>query len=163
MYCPTCGLQQSAERKFCTACGTNLSAVSAALSGNINTVAAAPVSYDDGLAQAQAQYRRELAGAIYKGAPGLGLLVAAAFIFAILPPGVSVWICFGLIIGGISTLGRGIGQYYLATSDLKAAELKAANTSVPLASSPQAQQPPLIAQDPYPPASVTEHTTRHLG
>ncbi len=158
MFCPTCGVQQSAERKFCTACGTNLSAVTAALSGNTGTVAAAPVSYDDGLAQAQAQYRREIASAIYKGAPGLGLLVAAIFIFSILPPGISVWICFGLIIGGISSLGRGLGQYYLATSDLKAAELKAANTYVPLA-----KQPPLIAQDPYPPTSVTEHTTRHLG
>ena len=162
MYCPTCGVQQSAERKFCTACGTNLSAVTAALSGAI-AAAPSPVSVDDNLAQAQAQYRREVANAIYKGAPGLALLTAAAFIFAILPPGVSVWICFGLIIGGISSLGRGIGQYYLASSDLKAAELKAANTYVSLSAPPQIDQLPSAGQHPYPPASVTEHTTRHLG
>lgn len=160
MFCPTCGAQQSTERKFCTTCGTNLGVVSAALSGSTTALSAL---HDDSLSQAQAQYRREVASAIYKGAPGLALLVAAAFIFAILPMGVSVWICFGLLIGGISSLGRGLGQYYLAKGDLKAAELKAANSALPLAVPPSSPQPPLTAQNPYPPTSVTEHTTRHLG
>jgi hypothetical protein len=34
MFCPTCGRNNSAERKFCTDCGTNLEAVSQALSGS---------------------------------------------------------------------------------------------------------------------------------
>jgi len=33
MFCPTCGRENSKERKFCVACGTNLEAVSQALSG----------------------------------------------------------------------------------------------------------------------------------
>src|SRR5204862_3207247 len=33
MYCPTCGKRNSAELKFCAACGTNLEAVSQALTG----------------------------------------------------------------------------------------------------------------------------------
>lgn len=33
MYCPTCGSQDQAEIKFCKRCGTNLAAVSEALSG----------------------------------------------------------------------------------------------------------------------------------
>jgi hypothetical protein len=33
MYCPTCGKQNSAELKYCAACGTNLEAVSHALTG----------------------------------------------------------------------------------------------------------------------------------
>ncbi len=33
MFCPTCGRDNSAERKFCVSCGTNLEAVSQALSG----------------------------------------------------------------------------------------------------------------------------------
>ncbi len=34
MFCPTCGRDNSIERKFCAACGTNLEAVSQALSGS---------------------------------------------------------------------------------------------------------------------------------
>jgi hypothetical protein len=33
MFCPTCGRDNSIERKFCVSCGTNLEAVSRALSG----------------------------------------------------------------------------------------------------------------------------------
>jgi len=34
MFCPTCGRENSGTRKFCIFCGTNLEAVSQALSGN---------------------------------------------------------------------------------------------------------------------------------
>jgi hypothetical protein len=34
MFCPTCGRDNSIERKFCAACGTNLEAVSQALAGS---------------------------------------------------------------------------------------------------------------------------------
>src|SRR5688572_9102815 len=34
MFCPTCGRDNSIERKFCASCGTNLDAVSQALSGS---------------------------------------------------------------------------------------------------------------------------------
>ena len=34
MFCPTCGRDNSFERKFCASCGTNLEAVSQALSGS---------------------------------------------------------------------------------------------------------------------------------
>jgi hypothetical protein len=33
MFCPTCGRDNSCERKFCASCGTNLEAVSQALNG----------------------------------------------------------------------------------------------------------------------------------
>src|SRR5919198_1329025 len=33
MFCPTCGRDNSIERKFCASCGTNLEAVSQALAG----------------------------------------------------------------------------------------------------------------------------------
>lgn len=34
MFCPTCGRDNLVERKFCASCGTNLEAVSQALSGS---------------------------------------------------------------------------------------------------------------------------------
>ena len=36
MFCPRCGRDNSTERKFCAACGTNLEAVSQVLSGDTN-------------------------------------------------------------------------------------------------------------------------------
>ena len=32
MFCPTCGREESQERKFCVACGTNLERVTKAIS-----------------------------------------------------------------------------------------------------------------------------------
>ena len=34
MFCPTCGVDNSLERKYCSSCGTNLEVVSQALSGS---------------------------------------------------------------------------------------------------------------------------------
>jgi hypothetical protein len=34
MYCPTCGVDNSLERRYCASCGTNLEVVSQALSGS---------------------------------------------------------------------------------------------------------------------------------
>ena len=160
MYCPTCGANQPNEKKFCPACGTNLAAVTAALTGQL-----APTSDPNSLGLAQAQARKNMAAAIGKGAPGLGLLLAALFIFLILPPGVSVWICFGLIIGGVSALGRGISHFYLARTELQAAEIEAQNRLQypPPIALPTASNVNSTTTNPFPPQSVTEHTTRHLG
>ena len=35
MYCPSCGVNNQAEVKFCTRCGTNLGAVTEALTGKV--------------------------------------------------------------------------------------------------------------------------------
>lgn len=34
MYCPTCGIDNSLERKYCSSCGTNLEVIAQALSGS---------------------------------------------------------------------------------------------------------------------------------
>lgn len=155
MYCPTCGAQQAPEKKFCPACGTNLATVTAALSGQL-----APMTNAPSLAEAQARSRREMAAAIYKGAPGLGMLLGALIIFLLLPSHVAVWICFGLTIAGVSALGKGISHFYLARTELQAAQQEAQQRLA--FASPTMPLPPTTPPQPYPP-SVTEHTTRHLG
>lgn len=158
MFCPGCGGQQSNEKKFCPACGTNLAVVTAALQGQL-----APTTIPHALAEAQQRARQEMAAAIYKGAPGLGMLLGALLVFVSLPSKAAVFICFGLIIAGISALGKGISHYYLASTELRAAEQEvqhrlpfASSITNPLPSAPDTAAPH------YPP-SVTEHTTRHLG
>lgn len=157
MYCPTCGANHPNEKKFCPTCGTNLAVVTAALSGQLPVV-----STDNSFAEAQARYRQQIATAINRGAPGVALLLAALFLLFVFPWGISGWVAFGLIIGGMSALGRGIAQYYLARGDLKAAEVEAQTafrpTSAPKSLNASASTP----TTPIPPPSVTEQTTRHL-
>ncbi len=158
MYCPTCGANQPNEKKFCPACGTNLGVITAALNGQVTNP-----QMTNSLAEAQARYRQQLASAINRGAPGAALLFAALFLLFIFPLGISGWIAFGLIIGGVTALGRGLGQYFLARGDLQAAELEAQTSFQPSPAPKPLNAPSATPTNPIPPPSVTEQTTRRLG
>ena len=62
MFCPTCGRNNSIERKFCASCGTNLKAVSQALSGADDDFF---TRIDAGLDQFLARYAEH----VFKNAP----------------------------------------------------------------------------------------------
>lgn len=62
MFCPTCGRDNAAERKFCSSCGTNLEAVSQVLSGGTTNFF---TRIDTGLDQLFARYSEHL----FKDAP----------------------------------------------------------------------------------------------
>ena len=62
MFCPVCGRDNSMERKFCASCGTNLAAVSQALSGSEEDFF---TRIDSGLDQFLARYAEH----VFKNAP----------------------------------------------------------------------------------------------
>jgi len=62
MFCPTCGRDNPIERKFCAACGTNLEAVSQALSGSEDDFF---TRIDSGLDHFLAKYAQH----VFKNAP----------------------------------------------------------------------------------------------
>lgn len=62
MFCPTCGRDNAIERKFCASCGTNLDAVSQALSGSDDDFF---TRMDSGLDQFLARYAEH----VFKNAP----------------------------------------------------------------------------------------------
>jgi zinc-ribbon domain len=62
MFCPTCGRDNSVERKFCASCGTNLEAVSQALSGSDDDFF---TKIDSGLDHFLAKYAEH----VFKNAP----------------------------------------------------------------------------------------------
>jgi hypothetical protein len=161
MYCPNCGTNQPDDKKFCSACGTNLGAVSAALSGQ---PPAPPTSPAAELAEAEARYKRQTAAAVQGGMPGVGLLVAALLVFLIRPiPGAWFWICFGLTIGGVSALGRGVAAYLVARSEWQAALARLSHLLAPTSAPAPLNAPAPTNRNLTPPPSVTEQTTRHLG
>lgn len=63
MFCPICGRDNSIERKFCASCGTNLEAVSQALSGSDDDFF---TKIDTGLDHFLARYAEH----VFKNAPG---------------------------------------------------------------------------------------------
>ena len=62
MFCPTCGRDNAVERKFCASCGTNLEAVSQALSGSDDDFF---TKIDSGLDHFLAKYAEH----VFKNAP----------------------------------------------------------------------------------------------
>jgi hypothetical protein len=66
MYCPTCGRDNSNGRKFCASCGTNLEAVSQALSGSEDNFF---TKLDTGLDYFLARYAEH----VFKNAPANAL------------------------------------------------------------------------------------------
>ena len=62
MFCPTCGKENSRERKYCSSCGTNLEAVTQALSGNAGDFF---TRTDSALEQLMARYAEH----VFKNAP----------------------------------------------------------------------------------------------
>ncbi len=66
MFCPTCGRVNSIERKFCVSCGTNLQAVTQALSGSEDDFF---TKIDTALNQFIARYSEH----VFKNAPSAAL------------------------------------------------------------------------------------------
>ena len=66
MFCPTCGRDNSVGRKFCASCGTNLEAVTQALSGNADDIF---TKTDIALDQFIARYAER----VFKEAPSVAL------------------------------------------------------------------------------------------
>ena len=77
VYCPKCGYQSPAEARFCKRCGTNLEAVSRALTGSL-----APTADASALStEMEVAYAKELSKAIYGLLSSIGVFLVLLFIF----------------------------------------------------------------------------------
>ena len=168
MYCPGCGVNNSAETKFCTRCGTNLSVVSDALSGR----ATSSLQLDERAAKLMRDY--------YKGRrdviSGLVLIPAAAAAIAVLvrfgmPPVASFFIVCWMLFWGVSALAVGFGKWIASSGEMRALGIAASPSRMrpPVQHAALTEhnqqaltQPELLTDPKASPSSVTEHTTRQL-
>ena len=161
MYCPNCATPNTDDTKFCRSCGSNLTFIPQALTGQLPEARLERMS--------RRERRRELRRRSFEhgGPPNLGngitkvfmgigfLLVSlGAFFFA--PGGIHWW--FWLLIPAFATLGKGVAEIITA---------RYGSTLTPGVSQNAIQSPPVAQVPPrndvlYPPASVTEQTTRQL-
>ena len=100
MYCPNCGMQTTDSATFCRGCGSNLSLVSQALSGNL--VPASTAAGDSG----ESKHPKTMVDAITKIFSGLGFAAAAIFTLYFAPAGNLWW--YWLLIPAFGSIGAGI-------------------------------------------------------
>ena len=153
MYCPKCATQNSDETKYCRSCGSNLSLVPQALTGRLPTE------------PSRRKHRRDfehggpptLANGITKAFMGAGFLLVSFASFFFAPAGRIWW--FWMLIPAFALLGKGIAE--IVTVKYQPTVVQNKTETVPLATNTGELEPP--PKDVYfPPASVTEQTTRQL-
>jgi hypothetical protein len=166
MYCPTCGLEHIEARRFCNRCGTNLEAVSRALTGNPLDVTAAQK-----LEQRQRAMHRALTTFLCGPALSITMLIVAEVMRGLMVPYRLVLAAenmglFGVLLMFIGTLRMiHIRLTYGSKKDLL---LQAQQLATPPQSAsdawprPSLQSPHLPAVTSSPPPSVTENTTFRL-
>ena len=168
MYCPGCGADNNAETKFCTRCGTNLGAVSEALSPG----AGSGVQLDDRMLKIIKEY--------YKGRrdtiTGLVLIPAAVKLMALLVllhvgPIAAFFIVSWMIFWGIAALAGGLGKWIGDSGEMKALGhempkskllVRAENLLRRGSSADNNYSTGPVSAPISLPVSVTEHTTRTL-
>ena len=173
MYCPNCAAPIDGA-KFCRSCGSNVSLVPQAMSGQLPQSDASEGELHFGVHHLGRRHRRkepsvEIAATSFF--TGIGFIVAAIAILLYAPAGAFWWWPF--MIPAFATIGQGVGQYlrWRELQRKQALLARPGNQPVDYQSISQAisQAPAQVATLSAPttselvkPSSVTEHTTRHL-
>jgi hypothetical protein len=184
MYCPNCASPIDGT-KFCRSCGANVSLVPQALTGNMPQEPREDDPSDDLYYRGRRSRRRghhrdrkeepSIERAASRLFSGVGFLIAAIFVCLYFPGGYT-W-GWSFLFPAFGLIGDGVGQYLKLQEQRRQISMlyprmnhpvfhpssQQVPTQVPPQASPQA--PPLSApttSELAKPASVTEHTTRHL-
>jgi hypothetical protein len=163
MYCPNCAAPIDGA-KFCRSCGSNVSLVPQAMSGQLPQSEAPEGDLHFGVHRMDRRRRRKEPGienAATSFFTGIGFVIAAIAVLLYAPAGAFWWWSF--MIPAFATIGRGVGEYLR----WKEQQRKQAFLERPVIQTAAYPIPQAIPQAPttselVKPSSVTEHTTRHL-
>jgi hypothetical protein len=168
MFCPKCATQNVEDAKFCRSCGTDISLVPQALTGQL----AARLSAADDTFHGRRRHRhgrREGPPSIERAVKSLFMGVAfifVAFFARMWAPAGHIW-WFWLFLPAAAMLAEGVSTWVRLSSEGRRHALHQPYTSAPPAVPPAPRRAGSLAQadtgEMIPPPSVTEGTTRHLG
>jgi hypothetical protein len=169
MYCPQCATENLDGASFCRGCGSNISLVPQALTGNLPAISSDELDDDDddySFGRRRRRRGRKRTPSIEKGIKnifmGVGFILVALAI-AIFGHGGGWW--FWMLIPAFTMLGGGVAEIVrFKTEKSRALPAAPQSASMPLmtprpSALPQRNTAELMPQPP----SVTEGTTRHLG
>jgi len=163
MFCPKCATQNNDGAKFCRLCGSDISLVSQAMTGQI----AYPIANEgEDDRETRRRSRRGRTPSLERGIKnmfmGFGFLfVAIALSFSAM--GRFWW--FWMLLPAFSMIGGGVAEYMRSRQALNASPKATVGTEAAMSPARQSNMLPprntneLVAQPP----SITEGTTRHLG
>jgi hypothetical protein len=167
MFCPKCATQNLEDAKFCRACGTDISLVPQAVTGQL----AARLSDVDETLHGRRRRRRERRD----GPPSIeravkSLFMGVAFVFIAFcvrtwAPAGNIW-WFWMFLPAAALLAEGVSTYLRIASEARPHAPhpdRPAQTSVPPPPHHAGSLTPADTGEMIPPPSVTEGTTRHLG
>jgi hypothetical protein len=154
MYCPNCATQNDTGTKFCRACGTNLSLVPKAITGQLKLSRRQQRELERGR-------ERGLGPGITQSFMGFGFLLVA---LALGLNNIGWWVW--MLIPAFAMMGKGVADIVVELRSKKEQEIaiqRAINTGQHArvtgeTAAPDLQQPDFLP----PPASVTEGTTRMM-
>ncbi|MEK7829949.1 MAG: zinc ribbon domain-containing protein [Acidobacteriota bacterium] len=168
MYCPNCANPLENNQKFCRACGTNVSLVPQALTGQLPV---APPEESELTWRDRRKQRRvpSIEKAVGNMFTGIGFLIAALFVTFWFPGGYT-W-GWSFLFPAFALIGEGVGQYLkvqeLARQRERVLTMPAVPTNFPQPFSPQPRvaelSAPTTSELVIPPASISEHTTKNLN
>ena len=167
MYCPNCAAPIDGV-KFCRSCGSNVSLVPQAMSGQLPQSEASERELHFGVHRLDRHHRRKepkepgVESAAISFFTGIGFLVAALAVLFYAPAGAKWWWSF--MIPAFATIGHGVGEYLRWKEQQRKQAWIERPGNQPIAYAP-AQAATLSApttSELVKPSSVTEHTTRHL-
>ena len=166
MYCPNCAASIDGV-KFCRSCGSNVSLVSQAMSGQFPQSEDSEGELHLGGRHLGRHHRTMKELSVDHGMTevftGIGFLIAAIAILTYVPSGVFWWWSF--LIPALALIGAGVGQCLRWREERRKREALNLLANQPIAYQSTAHSPALSApttSELVKPSSVTEHTTRHL-
>jgi hypothetical protein len=174
MFCPKCGAENTGEASFCRGCGANISLVPQALTGTLEAprpTAGVKLSRGE---RRELERERKLAragkkpatidGAVVPFFGGIGFILVALAIMLLMPGG-HMW-GFWMFIPAFFMIGAGVSEY-LRWKEQRATQLPGYVPPLSVPAPPQraatlTTPPRRDTAEFYPPASVTEGTTKLL-
>lgn len=166
MFCPKCAAENIEGARFCRSCGSDISLVPHALSGNLPAAQGAnQVDYPLSRRERRRLERPPSADRAIKHIfTGLAFIAVSLAILFFMPGGRIWW--FWWLIPAFTTLGGGIAEFVRLKNQgqLPQAPSAPSQTYMPPPPARVSAIPSRNTGELYPqPPSVTEGTTRHLG
>ena len=165
MFCPKCATPNGDDARFCRSCGTDIGLVPQALSGSLAERLAA--AEDNTRHGRRRRHRGDRPPSIERAVRSFFMGIAFIFVaFAVREwaPAGNIW-WFWMFIPAALNLADGVGTYMRIVSEGKKRETPTyvSPTSAIPPPRPVSTLPPRDTGEMFPPPSVTEGTTRHLG